>query len=168
MPRRRSDSVLNPPAGSVSALSDFEGTPVVKSTIAIAKAGDGLSEALEINPQEMHVGDEGFFILRAGVRRVIHKPFDTLGNELVREHTMDTIEIVQVDKAEVDELLRDRLDKVRKAAEEKRGIQRLDDAAKAAEAESAAAEGAPASVTAIDAREKAGKSRRGGEGDEWE
>ena len=39
-------------------LPEFEGRAVVRSAVKITRAGDGLSEALKLEPTALHHGDE--------------------------------------------------------------------------------------------------------------
>lgn len=73
----------------VSGLAPFDGKPVVRTTIAVTNAGDGLSDALSIDPQEFHHGDRLFVVLECEVAKVAHTPVskDTPGL-LVRQHTL--------------------------------------------------------------------------------
>ncbi|MDQ1429196.1 MAG: hypothetical protein QOK39_2672 [Acidimicrobiaceae bacterium] len=54
-------------------LPDFDGFEVRRSAVRITKAGDGLSEALKVQPRALHYGDEVFYILRGKVAQVNHK-----------------------------------------------------------------------------------------------
>lgn len=111
-------------------LTPFEGKDVVKATVRIMKAGDGLSEALSFEPIELEHGDEAFFVLRGIVRDVDFPPDGKIEEPgevppLVRRHTVDALEIALVGRGDVDELLernRARLDEQRRAheAEEQR------------------------------------------------
>ncbi len=50
-----------------NALTSFDGRDVIKTTIAITKAGDGLSDALKVDPQEFSLGDEVVVVLKCEV-----------------------------------------------------------------------------------------------------
>lgn len=50
----------------VTVLSPFDGKPVVRSTIAVTNAGDGLSDALGIDPQGEEHADGQHQELRDG------------------------------------------------------------------------------------------------------
>lgn len=60
----------------VTVLSPFDGKPVVRSTIAVTNAGDGLSDALGIDPQEFHHGETVYVVLECEVVKVTHTPID--------------------------------------------------------------------------------------------
>lgn len=157
-------------------LPSFEGRPVIKATVKIAKAGDGLSEALKLAPVALHLGDEAHFVIKGVVTQVNHKPVEAEADEQVRQHTVDAIEIAMVDEDDVAELLARNADRVKEAKEQARlaeeqeaGIMRLDVAEETAEEllerEQAEAEReAKADVEAADELEKARGRRAAGRG----
>jgi len=112
-------------------VPSFEGEAVVRSTVRITKAGDGLSEALKLAPIALHRHDEVFFVLKGRVAQVNHKGAE---DDCVRVHTVDAIEVAMVEASEVAELLADAAQRVERAKDEARlaeereaGILRLDD-----------------------------------------
>lgn len=54
-------------------LPEFEGRQVIRTSIKMTNAGDGLSEALSIDPQVLKVGQEVTVTIRAVVTEVAHK-----------------------------------------------------------------------------------------------
>lgn len=86
-------------------LPKFEGRDVIRSAVAIRKAGDGLSDALKVEPVALRHGQRVFFVLAGEVRSVDHDPIEKDAIELVRTHVIDTIDIALVDKDEVEQLL---------------------------------------------------------------
>lgn len=124
------------------ALEPFEKKPVIKCEVKITKAGDGLSDALQVDPVEMHVNDRVFFVLEAEVGSIQFVRMSPAGNDLRRVHVLVTQRITQVDGADVSAYLDDAEQHVRRALAEISDDQRtLDDAAsEKAEAEAAAAE----------------------------
>lgn len=103
---------------SDSKLAPFEGRPVVRSSVRITKAGDGLSDALKFAPVALHHDDEVFFVLKGVVSQVNHKPEDRDSDELVRVQTVEAVEIAMVDEADVTELLASAAERVRRSKEE--------------------------------------------------
>jgi hypothetical protein len=72
-----------------SPLSPFDGKQVVRSTIAVTNAGDGLSDALGIDPQEFHHGDTVYVVLECEVAKVSLVPVDKdTPGILLRQHTL--------------------------------------------------------------------------------
>lgn len=70
-----------------SNLTPFEGRDVVQSTIKVTNAGDGLSEALAVEPVEMHHGEKRYLLIEAEVTRVHYDEIkDT--DVLRRVHTL--------------------------------------------------------------------------------
>lgn len=74
----------------------FEGHEVGKSAIRITNAGDGLSDALEMDPKALDLGDVQFYVLSGVVTQVNHVQKDTDG-PLVRLHTIKASQITEVD-----------------------------------------------------------------------
>lgn len=70
-------------------LNRFEGREVVDTTVAITKAGDGLSAALEVEPTELHHKQIVQVILECEVGAVTFKSA-TEGEGLVRVHKLVT------------------------------------------------------------------------------
>jgi hypothetical protein len=73
----------------VPELSTFEGRDVLQSTIKVTKAGDGLSAALGVDPNEYHIGDKVYVVLETTVGRVGYEEIKDTGC-FRRVHTLDT------------------------------------------------------------------------------
>lgn len=144
------------------ALEPFEKKPVIKCEVKITKAGDGLSDALQVDPVEMHVNDRVFFVLEAEVGSIQFVRMSPAGNDLRRVHVLVTQRITQVDGADVSAYLDDAEQHVRRALAEISDDQRtLDDAAaEKAEAEASSNGHAPVDPDSISgAVEKVKKAR---------
>lgn len=106
---------------SSSPLGSFEGLDVVSTKIAITNAGDGLSKAMQIAPQTLHLGDTVYVVLEAQVGKISYSGVkDT-----------DVLERIQVLKAGVatlvdEALVKDVLEAQRIAIERASGVERLD------------------------------------------
>jgi urease accessory protein UreE len=74
-------------------LPIFEEAEVRKSTLRITKAGDGLSEALDLEPKALHLGDEVCFVLRGEVVQVNHRRGEDV---VIRQHTVEAGQIAEV------------------------------------------------------------------------
>lgn len=68
-------------------LSSFEGQDVLGATIAITNAGDGLSKAMEVAPEEFHLGDTIHVVLECEVSKVRYEPVSGTDG-LKRVHTL--------------------------------------------------------------------------------
>lgn len=106
-------------------LPEFEGRAVVRSAVKITRAGDGLSEALKLEPTALHHRDEVFFVLRGQVTQINHRPASREEDDLVRVHTVEAQEIAMVGQAEVDELLAAERDRVKRLRDEDAGREPL-------------------------------------------
>lgn len=109
------------------ARTTFEGDLVLRSTVKITKAGDGLSDALKVDPIAMHRGDDVYFVLHGNVRHVAFPPEKKDSNEVVRQHVIDTVDIALVDEAAVDALLKANRDRVQRGLDSMKGQLRTDD-----------------------------------------
>jgi hypothetical protein len=75
------------PKGVLPVLSEFDGKKVLSTSIAITGAGDGLSKAMAIEPQEMHHGQTVIVVSECVVNKVRFDPIkDTDG--LQRVHVL--------------------------------------------------------------------------------
>jgi hypothetical protein len=152
-------------------LQPFEKKPVIRAEVKITKAGDGLSDALKVDPIELHVNDRVFFVLEAEVDAVQFKRMTAGGSDMTRVHVLATQRITQVDGADVKAYLDDAEQHLRRAlAEISDDQQTLDDeAARQAEEQAKAAEAAstnghgepePGSVADTVAKVKKARAKR--------
>lgn len=112
-------------------LPSFEDTPVVRSSVRITKAGDGLSEALKFEPEALHYRQQVYFVLRGEVTQINHRPAtnDEDDDLMVRVHTVEAREIALVTEAAVEHLLeseRTRLKRLQDKAESRTPLPGLD------------------------------------------
>lgn len=106
---------------STSPLGAFEGRDIVGVKVRITNAGDGLSKAMNIEPEVLHPGDTVFVVLEAEVDSIQHKRVkDT--DVLERVQTLKAGTVTLVDEA----LVKDVLDAQRLAIERSQGVERLD------------------------------------------
>lgn len=85
-------------------LPSYEGREVVHASMKITRAGDGLSEALQLAPVALHHGDLVHVVLKGRVIDVQHpllKSTDSDEDRLVRKHIVATEEITIVDENDV-------------------------------------------------------------------
>jgi hypothetical protein len=112
----------------------FEDQKVHGSQVRIIKAGDGLSEALDIKPAAMHIGQVTDYVIRTVVRQVNHK--ENKSGALHRVHTVEVVAITEVDHTVADEIIRESAEALEKARAERAGQQSMLDE-QAAEAKEA-------------------------------
>lgn len=134
-----------------STLTPFDGHTVLNTTVAIRNAGDGLSSAMQVAPQELSLGEVVFVVLECEVEKIRFDPIkDT--DCIQRVHMLKAGTAVMVDE----DLVRAHLDDMELRIEAHNGVTRLpfdDDeedvseeaeaAAKAQEDAEAAGDGAP-------------------------
>ena len=103
-------------------LHDFDGHEVLSTSVVVTNAGDGLSQAMTIEPEEFTHGQVVHIVLRCEVTKVAFTPIkDT--DALTRVHTLRAGMAVIVDE----KLVKAALDAQTKKIEESKGIQRLPD-----------------------------------------
>jgi len=84
----------------------FERRRVDEARVRITKAGDGLSEALRVEPRALHLGDQVAYVLRGTVRQVNHRSREIDEIEIVtRLHTVEATAITEIDADLADKLL---------------------------------------------------------------
>lgn len=113
-----------------SSLQPFDGRDVVRSTIAVTGAGDGLSAAMAVDPQEYHHGQEVVIVIRGVVDKV---RFDQLDRDdtdsaLVRVHTIKAGTATILNEAGVKRVQKDldrQADAITRAVEAAKGITKL-------------------------------------------
>jgi hypothetical protein len=113
----------------MSKLPAFEGVSVNKSTLRLTKAGDGLSDALKLEPIALHHGDRVHLVLEGVVTQVNHRPDGKVEdgeiNELTRMHTVEAVDIAIVDEDDVAELLARNRERIKLAKDAAEGVTRL-------------------------------------------
>lgn len=113
------------PSSEPRALEPFEGRDVIGSKVAITRAGDGLSDALSVDPGAFDLGAEIYVVLKCEVGKVRYSEVkDT--QSLVREHTFVAEAATIVDADLVADLVQAQVEMTRKRKEEAAGIQSLD------------------------------------------
>ncbi len=115
----------------MAKLSNFEGSEVITARITITKAGDGLSEPLDLRPVELHTGEEVFVLLRGEVAEVRHKGVKGT-DAMARVHVVATNLATLVDGetgaailASIEADLAEKREADERAAEASAGIQRI-------------------------------------------
>lgn len=109
-----------------SQLSPYQGKDVLRTSIAIKGAGDGLSEAMGIDPQELAIGSRGVLVLEFVVEAHKHKPIkDT--NALSLEQILKAGTATLIDSDVVQAALAAQREKIDKAKADASGQPRLVD-----------------------------------------
>lgn len=102
------------------ALSSFEGKDVLSTTVAIRRAGDGLSKALGVDPVELHHGETVYVVLKTTVEKIRHDPVtDTDGLQRVHMLVTEAATIVAASLVEA------HIEEQKVRIEEAAGISRL-------------------------------------------
>lgn len=104
----------------MTKLSKFEGRSVDATAIRVVKAGDGLSTALQVAPQQFALGDTVYLVLEAEVSKVHHEEIKDTGS-LRRVHTLSVETATIVEQHLVGEVI----DEQKRLIEETLGVQRL-------------------------------------------
>lgn len=104
-----------------SQLSMFEGHDVIATKVAITRAGDGLSQALQIEPQELALGADVFIVMQGRVTSITMEN-DPDTDLVTRKHKIAAGTVTIVDE----KLVKEVLDQQRIAIERAKGVERID------------------------------------------
>lgn len=111
-------------AADPNGLGDFEGRTILSTTIQITNAGDGLSQAMKVDPIILHHGEKRFVVLEVDVDKIRFDPIkDTQG--VARVHVLKASTATFIDGAAVEEALDAQREKIDRARERAEGIARL-------------------------------------------
>lgn len=89
------------------AFEQYEDDPVVDATIAIHKAGDGLSTALQVEPPPLHRGDTVYVILETQCRAVSYVDSKRIEGAAARQHKLVTIAGAIVGERQVAKMMKE-------------------------------------------------------------
>lgn len=103
-----------PTSPDTSEPRTFEGDEIVGSSVKITKAGDGLTDALAIDPVEFHRGEIVYFVLQGKVRYAGFPPEKKDSAGVLRQHIIDTTDIAIVSEEDVAALLQANRDRVKR------------------------------------------------------
>jgi len=105
-------------------LGTFDDRDVLRTTIAVTNAGDGLSDALKVDPKLMHLGEKVYVVLECEVAKVRFDPIkDT--DALSRVHVLKAGTATLVDADLVRAQLDEQAERILRAKEAEAGISRL-------------------------------------------
>lgn len=105
----------------MTKLGTFDGQEVLRTTIAVTNAGDGLSEALKVEPALLHLGDKVYVVLECEVSKIRFDPIkDT--DAVSRVHTLRAGNASIVDEALVKPMVDEMAARIQAAKEAEQGI----------------------------------------------
>ena len=111
-------------------LGKFEGRRVSATRMTVKGTGDGLSEALEMDPLVLHHGDEVYLIVK-GVVADVHFPPVKGTEDVARTHVIRAVEATIVEEALAEPALVEQRRKIREALEAETGQEPLGDGLRA-------------------------------------
>lgn len=103
-----------PPDRERIELGKFEGKKVAEARMTITKTGDGLSDAMHVDPVKLHHGDEVYVVIKGVVVDIRH-PEAKEG--LARLHVVRAVEAVVVDADLAEPQLAEQRDRIAAAVE---------------------------------------------------
>lgn len=108
-------------------LGDFEGMPVTGTTIKVTNAGDGLSQAMKVDPEIMHQGETRYVVLECEVAKVTFEPRnkERLDGDQVRVHVLKAGTATLIDADAVSKAIEAQRERILLMMEEEQGVQRL-------------------------------------------
>lgn len=131
-------------------LGKFDGKDVIRTSISVTNAGDGLSNAMKVEPQLLHLGDKVYVVLECDVANVKFVPLSDDDSLLNRVHTLRAGAATMIDGSIVAAHLEAQAETIRKAKQQAEGYTEGDlvDAAEQAEKDAAAKAEAEAAAQA--------------------
>jgi hypothetical protein len=98
---------------------------VRKATLKVSNAGDGLSEALSIEPKAYHIGDEVHLVLKGTITKVEHRREKDEDNDLIRLHNLKALEVAEVSESDIRSFLADAAERAKQARDAAKGQEAL-------------------------------------------
>lgn len=98
----------------------FERQEVDRCSVRITRAGDGLSEALKIEPKALLLGQEVFYVVRGRVTQVNHR-MQGEDETVTRMHTIEVQQITEVPRNSVARMLDEAEEALQRARDEASG-----------------------------------------------
>lgn len=105
-------------------LTPFEERDVIRTTVSIRNTGDGLSDALAVDPAEYHVKDRLYVVLECDVEKIRFEPVPKT-DAMTRVHMLKAGNAAIVDGTLVADALRLQAERIAKAKEQAEGTQRI-------------------------------------------
>lgn len=110
------------------SLPQYGGRDVIAATIKVTKTGDGLSDAMKVEPVALNHGAQVYLVVKCDVVDVQHPYADKKRRDtLLRKHVLEANEVAIVDEAEVAELLIKNRDRVQRGLDSMVGQSNFDD-----------------------------------------
>ncbi|MBU6429568.1 MAG: hypothetical protein KGR26_11185 [Cyanobacteria bacterium REEB65] len=104
----------------------FDGKAVHKASVRITKTGDGLSEAFDLDPNALELGQHVCFVVRGIVTQVNHRTKgDAEDGEVNRQHTVAAEDIAIIDPGVADKMISAEKDRLQRLKDERDGQERL-------------------------------------------
>lgn len=112
-----------------ATLAPIDGLPVVRTTVKLVNAGDGLSKSMRIDPAELHQGDRVFILSEGVVQKLQAEPIDpdVPGGDQTRVHIVKCETMMLVDREFAADRVEAQKAKLRQAADEAAGREPLPD-----------------------------------------
>ncbi len=106
-------------------LPDYAGSPVANTTISIRNAGDGLSKGMAIDPQVLVIGNTYYVTLECTLDAHDYKRMPSAPNMLTLDQVLKAGVAVLMDADLVKAAIEEQRERLLRAEEAKKGIERL-------------------------------------------
>lgn len=107
------------------ALETYEGRDVVRTSLRLRGTGDGLSKAMKVDPQILHLDDTVYLVIEAKVMAVSYDPLKDNEDLVNRIHVLKASQATIVPADLVATQVADHRDRLARVMEEEKGVQRL-------------------------------------------
>jgi hypothetical protein len=115
-------------AANPGRLDSYKGRDVLRTTIAIRNAGDGLSEAMSIDPTELEIGDTVYVVLECEVDKHTHAPIKEAPDCLTLKQVLKAGSATLVNAELVADVIERQRAAIQRAKDDANGQGRLDNA----------------------------------------
>jgi hypothetical protein len=135
-------------------LPPFESNNVANAKVRITRAGDGLSEALKVEPRAIQLGESVYYVLSGECVQVNHVEKDEV---LTRVHTIAAERITEIDGETAMKMLTTAAEELERKKATMDGQMALDDEQAARDREQLDATDSPTDIAAAAAERAKGK-----------
>lgn len=106
-------------------LGEYDGRRITKVRCKITNAGDGLSQAMNLDPQIIHWGDRVYVLLECEPGPVTHKPIPKTDDECEKIHSLIAGVATTMRREVVGKAIELQTAKIIEAREKEKGIQQI-------------------------------------------
>lgn len=123
----------------MAKLDPFEGQEVSRTAVAITNAGDGLSNAMKVKPQQLHLGRSVYVLMECEVAKVRYEENGD-SDTLTRVHVLKAGTATIVTKTFAEDSIKAQKAEIERAKDDASGVARIPGTAPYADEDAPSAE----------------------------